>query len=229
MRRIFLRLGVALVTFSLGVSLSVTNWHDDLPKVKLEEPVPPSCFPGLSVGVDKPQATYFPLIIFSENSWGNQFRSDWYSKHLQAMNEAPLASLVQEDESYRFLWLRTFHDPIAIRVWRSGSKQFIVAKRLNGSGGYEPGTLDAIHTRALSNSEWIEFLMHLETSCFWQMKSMDDNLLEDGAQWIIEAYRQGRYHLVDRQCPEPGSFREAGLYLLRISGLLEGIPEGQIY
>ncbi len=232
MRRILLRLAVALVTFTLGLSVTTFYGLYRLPEVtKLEGPTPSSCFPGLSVRIVKPTSpsAYFPPVAISENALLNEFRIDWYSMHLLAMNEAALPSLVKEEESYRFLWLRSFHHPIAIHVWRSGSKQFIVAKRLSGAGGYKPRTLNINNTRQLSDDEWSELMMHLEDSRFWQMSTADDRMSNDGAQWILEGYRQGRYHLVDRQCPDLGGYREACLYLLRISGLLYDIPWEEVY
>ena len=44
-------------------------------------------------------------------------------------------------ESYRFLWLRTFHKPIAVRVWSADSRYYLVVKELSGQGGYEPGRI----------------------------------------------------------------------------------------
>jgi hypothetical protein len=239
MKRILLRLGVAVLTFSLGVSLTAIYWLYRLPEViELERPKPQrpegptrsSSFPGLSVKIKKPNfSSYFPGIALSENDWGNQFISDWYSGHLLAMGEWGLPSLVDEEESYRFLWLRSFHKSIAIRVCRTGSNQYIVVKRLNGRGGYKPRTLELTSVRRLSDDEWYEFMRYLEDSYYWKMPTQDDKILNDGARWILEAYREGRYHLVDRQCPEPGSYREACLYLLRTSGLLKDIPEHEIY
>ena len=42
------------------------------------------------------------------------FRQEWYSKHLNAMGEPRLPDV--PNEAYRFLWLRTFEDPIMVRL-----------------------------------------------------------------------------------------------------------------
>jgi hypothetical protein len=122
MTRIFLKLGVAFVTFSIGVSVTVIYSLYRLPDVTLPEITNivqrSSCFPGLSVRVVKStaQTEYFPAVALSDSAWSAQFLNDWYSRQLKAMNELPLAALENEDESYRFLWLRSFHEPIAIHV-----------------------------------------------------------------------------------------------------------------
>ena len=191
----------------------------------------PSCFPGLSVAVVKStaQTDYFPTVALSESSWSAQFRNDWYSSQLKAMNELTLAALKNEDESYRFVWLRTFHAPIAIHVWRTRTRHFISVKRLNGRGGYEPGTVDLYWARPLSENEWDGFMMHLEHSEYWLLPTENDRMLTDGAQWIMEGYREGRYHVVDRQSPDPSAYRDACMYLLRKSALLAEIPANEVY
>jgi hypothetical protein len=37
----------------------------------------------------------------------------------------------------------------------------------------------------------------------------------DGARWILEDVRDGKYHLVDRWSPDTGTFREAALLLVQ--------------
>ncbi|HKU73343.1 MAG TPA: hypothetical protein VJR02_05455 [Pyrinomonadaceae bacterium] len=234
MTRIFLKLAVSFVTFSIGVGVTAIYWIYRLPDATLPQITPIvqrySCFPGLSVKVAKStsQTEYFPVAL-SENARSAEFVNEWYSGQLKAMNELPLSALENEDESYRFLWLRTFHQPISIHVWRKGDRHFITVKRLNGQGGYEPGTFDLYWARSLSENEWDGFMMHLEHSEYWLMPTQNDRMLLDGAQWIMEAYRDGRYHVVDRQSPEPSAYRDACMYLLRKSALLAEIPANEVY
>jgi hypothetical protein len=232
MTRIFLKLGVALVTFTLGVSVSGIYWLYYLPDARLPEIAKAqySCFPGLSLRVMKPppQTEYYYVAELTDEPL--QFRDDLYSGYLKAMNELPLASLVDEDESYRFLWLRSFHRPVMVHVWRTGDRYFTVVKRLNRRSGSAPGTFDLYWARSLSVDDWDTFIMQLEQSEYWQMPTRDNRMMaQDGAQWILEGYRDGRYHVVDRQSPDEGAYREACLYLLRQSGLLAEIPAEEVY
>lgn len=105
----------------------------------------------------------------------------------------------------------------------------MVLKRLNGRGGYDPGTVDLYWARSLSENDWDAFMLHLEHSAYWLMPPENDRGWEDGAQWIMEGYREGRYHVVDRQSPDAGAYRDACLYLLRQSGLLAEIPANEVY
>ena len=233
MRRMLLKLAVALVTFTLGVSLTGIYWLYYLPDAEFPDVAKIdarySCFPGLSLRVvkSKSQTEYFHTTNLGEDVWPGRY--DLYSIPLKAMNELPLASLEEEDESYRFLWLRSFHRPVMVHIWRTGDRYFTVVKRLNGRGGSAPGTFDLYWARSLSVNDWDAFLMHLERSVYWQMPATNNVLAQDGAQWIMEGYRDGRYHVVDRQSPDTGEYRDACMYLLKQSGLLAEIPADEVY
>ena len=230
MKRIWLKLAVALVTFTIGVSVTAIDFPDAvLPEVtKVDQRF--SCFPGLSVKVLKStgQKQFFPDAL-PANRWSARFTNGWYARHLDAMNELPLSALENEDESYRFLWLRAFHRPVAVHVWRTGERHFMVVKRLSGRGGYDPGGFDLYWAHSLSENEWDAFMLHLEHSQYWLMPTLDELMSEDGAQWIMEGYREGRYHVVDRQSPEAGPYHDACMYLLRQSGLLAETPANEVY
>ena len=146
------------------------------------------------------------------------FRNEWYSKHLKAMDEPAIPSITGANETYRFLWLRTFHHPIAIRLWRTGEERNIVFKELSGAGGYEPGKLITNQTQQLSADEWDMFIKLLQEASYWRLPTESKDLALDGAQWILEGKKDEQYHLVDRWSPKGGSYREACLYLLKLSG-----------
>lgn len=73
---------------------------------------------SLNIPIDKNQG-YFPLEIFTDTSiyiGYDTLHIEWYSKHLRAMKEHLLFNKKQDKLTFRFLWLRTFHNPIAIRI-----------------------------------------------------------------------------------------------------------------
>jgi len=231
MRRNFLRLATALLTFCLGVVVTVISSvkHTETPatptvEVTLQVPFTPveaDCYPGLSLETSTLRNdSFFPPKVLAQDQPGNQFRTNWYSKHLRAMKEEPLYSADDASrESYRFLWLRTFHHPVAVRIWKCGSVRFISVKELDGAGGYEPGKLKLERKRELTSDEWHEFLRRLADACYWQLPTREDDFGFDGAQWIFEGVREGRYHVVDRWTPQSGGYRELCLYALQLSGL----------
>jgi hypothetical protein len=169
---------------------------------------------------------FFPPNIFHDNDEYNASIFNWYGKHLTAMQEPALWEMAQSLEAhvYRFLWLRTFHHPIAIRLMvTADGTGILTAKRLDGMGGYEPGNLVQNETQLLSTMQVEEWLSRLEQMDYWNMH--DGGIGLDGAQWILEGGRNGKYHLVDQHRPETGAFREAALLLVRWAA----VPVDEIY
>ncbi len=181
-------------------------------------------FPGLSRDVTriaKGSSGYFQKDEFSgDYATRDDFVSDWYGKHLNAMQEPSLVSPGDFDkEVYRFLWLRTFNRPIAVRVERSFERANLIVTELSGAGGYEPGNVLRRETISITDKSWCDFIAMLEVSRFWELggPNMDEQGL-DGASWILEGVREGRYHLVERWSPQDGDYRKYCIFLLRISG-----------
>ena len=232
MKRVFFHITVSLVTFTVAVYVTGIFRLYFEPDVTLPEVVKIqrefSCFPGLSVRVVKSndQTEFFPVLALWRNYSARGFV---YSSYLDAMHERPLSACEDEDETYRFLWLRSFHHPVSIHVSRTGDHYFMNVTQLSGLVGHEPGTLDVNWGRAISEDDWDRFLMYLERSTFWTMPTRDGVLANDGAQWIMEGYREGRYHVVDRQSPGPDAYADACLYLLRQSSLLAETPANEVY
>lgn len=69
----------------------------------------------------------------------------------------------------------------------------------------------------------------LDQSCYWQLRPEIDDSGLDGAQWILEGVKEGRYHVVDRWTPQIGDFREACLYLLKLSNPSIDLSREDIY
>ncbi len=227
MRRATIRLIIAILTFAVGVTVSMF-WiaYRTPPIEKLNEPVANSCFPGASTKLDVMSSASMKRISpydFCDKQEQNEVIVDLYTKHLAAMSEPALLSSKGKDESYRFLWMRTFHHPVIIRLERSGDKRILIVKELNGAGGYNPGKLIVNRIRSLTKSEWDEFARRVAQACFWRLPMEDGIEGNDGASWILEGYRQGCYHAVNRWSPADDDYRECCLYLLKISGL--GIDE----
>jgi hypothetical protein len=157
-------------------------------------------------------AEYFPAGVLGDTSEQHRFHADWYSKHLAAMGEPSLLEVSRRDstaEVYRFLWLRTFHHPILVRLAvRNDGTARLTLKETDGKGGYEPGKLIRNTTAKLSKQQNQWFLDRLEDIGLWKLptrKPPKDGVVGlDGAQWIAEASKAGRYHIVDRWSPLPG-------------------------
>jgi hypothetical protein len=149
------------------------------------------------------------------------------------MKEPSLLELSRDPQAlqYRFLYLRTFHHPIAVRriVNTDGTGTFI-SKELSGAGAYEPGHLIwNRRTQRRSTDVRDAFLDYLEKIDFWSLPTddvPDDTVILDGAQWVLEAAKSGNYQVVQRWCadvdtgsPDDARFRRLCLRFLREASL----------
>jgi hypothetical protein len=200
MKKVTLRIAIAIFTFLIGVAAAGlwTIRYFSRDELSLNDN---DCIPK-----------YFPA-----SSSAN--REGW-SAILDRFQELPLEQLPAcVDESYRLIWVPTFHAPISARIWRSGEKQFLATKQLDGRGGYGMGQLSFQDTRSLSDDEWNEFMRLLRQSGYWDLPSNDDSPRpNDGATWIIEGIRNGKRNQVNRHSPSY-EFRQACVYLVKLSGL----------
>ncbi len=152
------------------------------------------------------------------------------SGYLKAMGEPAISDANGTREfAYRFLWLRTFHHPISVRIQKSGPSTILRAVELDGAGGYYPGRVLKEVNKELSQPELEAALAKLNKIGFWQMKHDDEGLFRDldGAAWILEGSQGGKYYWVNRQSSTSGSVRNVCLYFLQLSGL--AVPEKEIY
>lgn len=232
MKRFSFWIIVSLFTFFVGICAVLTWLYYDQREIAEVESVQQfdnSClqsksFPGLSQDISyiqKGKSGYFPKETFSNKKWkeNDDFHNDWYGKFLKLMDEKSLLDGSNETEIYRFLWLRTFHHPIFVRVERKGNSIRLSSKESNGAGGYEPGKIIRTTNIILNESQWCEFLSIVEKSKYWQMPSEKQVAGVDGAQWILEGVKEGRYHIVDRFMPQKDNYEQACIYLLELSGI----------
>ena len=131
-----------------------------------------------------------------------------YAVRLRALQEPSLFVLAanREAEAYRFLWLRSFHHPIAVRVdLQADGSWVLVTKVASGAGGYSPGTLTTNISRQLTTQEAQSFRSEVEGGGFWNAPNpVNDQTGTDGSDWIIEGVKAGRYHVIDRWSPTNG-------------------------
>ena len=145
---------------------------------------------------------------------------DGYTPALKAFAEPCLCSetLVKEKyESYRFLWLRSFHHPVFIQLINRGTGDAsLIYKELDGKGGYGYGSLIEHKTldpfKKLGKGELPKDMVQeafdivikrAKTGVWEQPYEVDDGTIGlDGATWIIEAIKGGKCHVVKRWSPE---------------------------
>jgi hypothetical protein len=149
------------------------------------------------------------------------FVNQWYSKMLFTLKEPVLRNYQGDKEIYRFTWLRTFHHPVSVRLEKQGDIIKLFSKVCNGAGGYEPGQLIFDTTLNISADNYKSLTQKVDNIDFWNLKTEQrDEAGEDGSEWIIEAVRNNKYHMVTRWTPSErrqGNFRSVGEYLISLS------------
>lgn len=164
-------------------------------------------------------------ISFYENpSKIDSFCLKWYSKHLYSMKEPLLFNRPTTKSIYRFTWLRTFNEPMIVRIEKDTSGVVLYWKKTDGKGGYEPGEIIINDKKQISDLDWEQFLSLISISKFWTLKR-GGSIGEDGSEWILEGVESTRYHVVTMWSPDSGPFYETCKYLLKLTG----VQLGEIY
>jgi hypothetical protein len=173
---------------------------------------------------------YFPNLAFSDNQKLHNSTVQWYSKHLRAMEEPSLFEAAPQgaEETFRFVWLRTWHNPLSVRIMiRGNGRAEMLVKMSDGAGGYKPGVLAKNATVSLDAEETKTLLGLIAKAGFWELSTTEDRRGFDGAEWIFEGRKADRYHVTTRWTPGKGAYRELGVFIILRSKL--GIKPEDIY
>lgn len=124
--------------------------------------------------------------------------TDWYSKHLSALQE-PVLNDSLPIKVYRFTYLRSFENPIVVRLESNNESISIYWKVSNGAGGYNTGEITENKMKKLTVEDWNKFEQKINEIEFWDLPSVELNINGlDGSQWILEGKTSNKYHVVDR-------------------------------
>jgi hypothetical protein len=124
---------------------------------------------------------------------------NWYSEYLKAFEEPILIDSLTT-EIYRFTYLRTFDNPIVIRLESNNDSVIIYWKVLDGKGGYSIGKIIENKSKVLIADEWENVEKQINSIKYWSLGVDKEIIGEDGSQWILEGKKLGKYHVVDRWC-----------------------------
>lgn len=175
------------------------------------KPAPHSDSPSSYREIPKSAVTNAPEKATASTSYFPEGMDDHYVEHLNAMQEPSLYERRgdKSTEQYRFLWLRSFHNPISIRIERDATATTMRVVRLTGDGGYKPGLVAQDELTILPPEQWDGFTRLLKATPFWDMAPLEDNnrdITLDGAEWMLEGLAAGKYHVVQRWSPAAPTF-----------------------
>lgn len=209
--------------------IQLASYNRDLDKKQLYESykIQSSYFP-ISAFVDLPndwQINYSVNVIdfVSDSEFkvsgveSALFHINWYARHLDALDE-PVLSDSLPTKVFRFTWLRTFHNPIVIGLENNNDSIILYWKVCDGAGGYEPGKIIENKNKILTKKEWDDFVVNVNSINFWNLPTTQSGILgTDGAQWILEGKKLGKYHVVDRW--SGGTIENICLKLLELTNI----------
>lgn len=184
--------------------------------------------PLVLIGGGAPPAlasAYFPAGAFSAKPADSDFFVEWYSTVLSGFKEPSLydETKVSQLESYRFLWLRSFHRPVSIRLDMVGAFRATLTIKIGEPPGGDGSTrLFQTTKKVLTREQAVRFSEQVSQAGFWELAGFTG--LEargpDGSEWIIEGLRDHRYHVASRWTPRDGPIRALGLsFLTDLAGL----------
>jgi hypothetical protein len=186
----------------------------------------------LAASLSAAQTTYFPHRAFASDARYNKFVNDWFSAQLTALDEPSFLSRSKNssEQSYRFLWLRTFHHPVAVRLElkRDGTST-LTAKIASGAGGYAPGHLVTTTSKSLTKQQTDFYVHKVNADNFWTLPAVTkEQTGTDGSEWIIEGVNGGKYHLATAWSPTQGPIHDLGVALAFDLAELQ-IPKAEVY
>ena len=136
---------------------------------------------------------------------------------LERMKEPCLYAATPDEasESYRFIWLRSFDEPVIIRMEKRDSQYRLTWKVGKGVGGKK---LKQKGHRLISATEWDQFKKLMETVRFDDLPNERWVNMTDGATWLLEHKNASRYKAHKTNYPEE-SIKESCLYLINLTRL----------
>jgi len=167
---------------------------------------------------------YFPPGNYEESRYGdslhlNKFTNIWYSRVLKNCEEPVLYNYKGSEEIYRFTLLSSYYYPVVFRFQKKGFNFILTTKVLRERYSEYPDDLETNNSVSVSFFKWYKFKGKLAEADFWKLNLNDPSAPPtDASFWVVEAFKDGRYHMIERWSPEP-DLRNACLYLLSISNL----------
>ena len=99
----------------------------------------------------------------------------------------------------------------------------------DGMGGYNIGELKTVKRKSISLEDWQGFEEILDSANFWNIESDIPKPPDgDGSSWLIEGYKNGIYHLIERASPdEKEDIFKIGKFMIKLSKIK--VMEGHMY
>jgi len=158
-------------------------------------------------------ANYFPPHTFSGAA--AEFTERWYARELYALAERPLWPAPVNDVVYRFTWLRSFNEPVAVTLTSLADGSGQLRLRVTDHSRQH---LTVDRTIAVTAEQVATVAEIIDQAQFWRMPTQQPDHGLDGSEWILEGTKSGNYHIVTRWCAGKTPFGKAAFNLISLSG-----------
>lgn len=172
---------------------------------------------------------YFPVESLSLTD-NNKREADYYLKKwafetLFYLREPVLYNYSGEGESIRLTWLRTFDNPVIIRLNNFNDTVYANIKELKSK--YSENDIPKIIRDtivAIDTKKWQEMLLALQKNNYWNAIYKDTSSEgKDGTTWFLECRLHNKYHCINRWDDGRFSSKDLNLYAKELINIVDGI------
>lgn len=165
---------------------------------------------------------YFPSdsLLFNLNAFQNI--QGYYTKRnayevMYDLKEPSLYNYIGNGEAIRLVWLRSFENPVLIRLNNFNDTVYANIKELNlkvNENNVPRIIKDTIIV--LDKEIWTQAVSILQDNNFWSTPVEDTSFLKsnvkDGTPWLLECRLRSKYHFINRWDGGSMSSKELNLY-----------------
>lgn len=173
-----------------------------------------------------------PAVAFFPDDFATDYWRTYLGEQLVGFAEPSLHELGRDPEcvTARFLWLRTFHAPVCVRL-ELAPETTLIAKTASTKSGFERPREVSVRTRIVTHSQ-AEYAADAVRAALLTAHPRDRRRVTvDGASWVLEHVRHGVYRVAElnspRQGDAQGAFRAAAWHLIELAGA--DLVEGPVY
>ncbi len=154
------------------------------------------------------------------------FLNQWFSHFMTEFEVRNYSEKFEGYESYRVLWLRTFHNPIVIEIQDKKDAVVLSYKISDGAGGYEFGELKQDTAFLINRQDWNQLTQLIQESNFWNLPTDKDEIPGcDGSELIMEGQHENGYHMIYRWGGQ--EIGKCGRFMIELSKIK--IPKDEFY
>ncbi|MBL9156522.1 MAG: hypothetical protein JNJ70_03565 [Verrucomicrobiales bacterium] len=178
-------------------------WLVAMPSVSQDKP----CTDGKSQGSAAQEDETFKIFPDPEgNEYFPEGTGSYYTRYLSAMKEPSLQRDLEELEEFqfRFTYLRSFDDPLMVRISKVGNTLKLRSVILKMGDNYEPIGVTHDKTVNIGGDEAKDLLENLQQREFWKPLNDAERFCEglDGSRWVFEIRDKDGYRMVDPWSPD---------------------------